>query len=538
MKLTKLAIIAVTIAVASITGCDEAAMVEDLIGDHSVEGIGTLAELKQIEGESAAPPTNPVNLEEILNFPGEDATEEEIKEWHEMVVAASVNVNVLDITGCTPNPLVIEVGYGEAIEVKNRGTTDHILHYGEATMNIPAGGSRGIVASEFGVKGGSKGGDRLAGYGCDGPTAGIFYVNSKLQKHIYFRVVQFLFPDGEGGPGIEGVKITPLAGSAEGEKETLPDGIISLRGDFPLTVRLEKEGFVTEVTVTKDGETIVLPIEQNISFRVVEPLLLDKNGPGIKGVTVTCLEGSDEGIKETDQDGKVSFFGIPPLIVRIKKEGYITTETMVGKGSEIVFPNEWPEGANEAIRQLGLTEMIVSGELILRWGEDEYLPALSKELARQPGEDGLGAVIKSSCSPNRVIIVVRKWRSRESMVGGVVHELMHARQGYDSNPPLCGDWTISKEGKAWIAATEKDLKEIGPIPDFDDQIYGVSGILLGEFPSENQAMFYSRWYMGPGEGGLIEALWGDRERDLKMLYELAPNRCQYLADRFGPPPPR
>ena len=488
-----------------------------------------------IEGIVRPDPEPPINPAEVLAFPGENATEEEKQRHGQVVIAAGVNVNLLDISGCAPNPLVIEVGYGESIEIKNSDTVSHTLYHGEGRITVPAHGTRGIVVSDFV---GIREGDGIAGYACDNALAGIFYVNSKLQKHIYFRVVQFLFPDGEGGPGIEGVKITPLAGSAEGEKETLPDGIISLRGDFPLTVRLEKEGFVTEVTVTKDGETIVLPIEQNISFRVVEPLLLDKNGPGIKGVTVTCLEGSEEGIKETDQDGKVSFFGIPPLIVRIKKEGYITTETMVGKGSEIVFPNEWPEGANEAIRQLGLTEMIVSGELILRWGEDEYLPALSKELARQPGEDGLGAVIKSSCSPNRVIIVIRKWRGRESMVGGVVHELMHARQGYDSNPPLCGDWTISKEGKAWIAATEKDLKEIGPIPDFDDQIYGVSGILLGEFPSENQAMFYSRWYMGPGEGRLIEAPSGNRERDLKMLYELAPNRCQYLADRFGPPPPR
>ena len=319
----------------------------------------------------------------------------------------------------------------------------------------------------------------------------------------------------------------------------MADGVISFGGDLPLTVRLEKADFVTEVTITKNGEAIVLPTEQNISFRVVEPLLLHRNGPGIEGVTITPLAGSGERRKETDRDGKVSFFGTPPSTVQLEKEGYITTEVMVGDGSVVVFPNQWPEKANEAIRQLELAEIIASGELILRWGEDEYLPARSKQIAKETGTgDGLGAFIKSACSPRRAIIVVRDWRGRDSMVGGVVHELMHARQGYDADVPLCSEWKTSKEGRAWITATEQDLKEVGPIPGFDDQIYGISGKLLGEFPSENQAMFYARWYMGPGDGRLIEPLAVDREGDLRKLCELAPNRCRYLEDRFGPPPPR
>ena len=489
-----------------------------------------------IEGIVRSDPEPPINPAGVLAFPGENATEEEKERHGQVAIAAAVNVNLLDISGCTPKPLVIEVGYGESIEIKNSDTVSHILYHGEGRITVPAHGTRGIVVSDFV---GIRGGDGVAGYACDDVLAGIFYINSRLERHISFRVVEFLFPDGSSGPGLEGVRVTLLEGSAE-VKETIADGIVTFRGNpLPLTVRLEKEGYInTEVTVSEEGEKIVLPTgrQSPITFRVVEPLILDKNGPGVEAVSVTCLEGSDERIKETAADGSVTFFGIPPLTVRLEKPGYITTEAMVGRKSEVVFPNQWPEKAAESIRQLGLTEMIASGELILRWGEDEYLPARSKELAKQPGEDGLGAIIKSSCSPNRVIIVVRKWRGRESMVAGVVHELMHARQGYDANPPLCGDWKISKEGKAWIAATEKDLEETGPIPDFDDQIYGVSGILLGEFPSENQAMFYSRWYMGPGDGRLIEALGGDRERDLKMLYEFAPNRYQYLEDRFGPPP--
>ena len=124
------------------------------------------------------------------------------------MIAAAVNVNVLDITGCNPNPLVIEVGHGEAIEVINRGPTDHVLRYGEDTLTIPAGGSRGLVPSRFGVRGDSDGGEGFAGYGCD-DSNGIFHIISdKLQKHIYFQVVQFLFPNGESGPGIKGVTVT------------------------------------------------------------------------------------------------------------------------------------------------------------------------------------------------------------------------------------------------------------------------------------------------------------------------------------------
>ena len=187
-------------------------------------------------------------------------------------------------------------------------------------------------------------------------------------------------------------------------------------------VLLEKEGHITEVTVREDGEDIVLSWQKDISFKVVEPLLPEdrivepwaiyRNGPGIEGVTVTCLEGSDEGVKETAADGSVTFFGIPPLTIRIEKPGYITTEAVVGTGNEVVFPNEWPEEAREAIRQLGLEEIIASGVLILRWGDEEYL---QKTL-----DDGVGGIISY---PN---IIVKKYEDRNFMISTLVHELMHA----------------------------------------------------------------------------------------------------------------
>ena len=170
MKVKRPAFIVMTLIILTSVGCDEAAMVDEIIIDGLTEEGKEAIQLAQLRaapnGDAASTNPNP-NREKILNaisnFPNENTSEEEIKEWNEVVIGASVNINVLDITGCTPNPLVIEVGHGEAIEVKNRGTTDHVLHYGGATLTIPADGSRGIVPSRFGVKGDSDGGDGFAG---------------------------------------------------------------------------------------------------------------------------------------------------------------------------------------------------------------------------------------------------------------------------------------------------------------------------------------------------------------------------------------
>ncbi len=518
MKIAKVAILIIAISIIlTILGCFEDAIIKGIVISDPVEP--------------------PINREEILDFLGEDATDEEIQRHVELVVAAAVNVNLLDISGCAPNPLVIEVGYGESIEIKNSDTTDHTLHHGEASITIPAGGTRGIVGSDFV---GIREGDGIAGYACDNTSGGIFYINSNLvvkpsekQGYITFKVVKFLLPN-ESSHGVEGARVTRLDGSGE-VRETAPDGSVTFRRNLPLTVRLEKEdgSLTTEVTVVREWEEVVLPSRQkNITFRVVEPLFPndgdhpdwpdDRNGPGIEGVRVTCLEGSDEGVKETTADGSVTFFGTFPLTIRIEKPGYITTETAEVR-EEVVFPNEWPPEAEEAIRQLGLAEAIASGELILRWGDEEYLTAL--------GDEGLGGIISCSGGIFETVIIVQKSPDRRRMVWTLVHEAMHARQGYDSINPPCGTGTNgapSEDDRVWSAALKKDLLEIGPIPDFDDRVYGPGGKLLSELPGENQADFYPAWYMGR-EG---------TKEELDNLYTIAPNRCKYFEDRFGPPPPR
>ena len=183
-QLAQVVIIAITLIIVTIVGCDEAAMVNDLVTNGLTEEAGEtirLAELKQTGDGTAAASTNPnPNREKILSFP--NPGDKGFDEWDELVLANAVNVNVLDIAGCTPNPLVIEVGLGESIEIKNSDfTISHTLSSRGNSITIPAGGSRGIVVSEF-VK--VREGDGTAGYDCGyadtNKLAGIFRINSKL----------------------------------------------------------------------------------------------------------------------------------------------------------------------------------------------------------------------------------------------------------------------------------------------------------------------------------------------------------------------
>ena len=514
MKLTKLAIIAIALVVVSI-GCDEMTV--------NLGEVQLLAETNADEGAVVVPADNP-DREKILNFPWEDAAEEERMAYWELVVGLAVDVNVLDISNNNPEPLVVEVGVGEPIEIKNSDITDHTFNCPPEgdSITVSAGGSQDVVVTE--VAGFRQG---LVSYARDDKLTGIFYINTE-QKFVSFTVVEFILPDGRKGPGLEGILVTPLEGERM-TKKTNPDGRVFFRRNLPLTVLLEKDGHPVEVTISEDGQAVVLPSGQkNISFRVVEPLLPEsgvfhpnwprgftQNGPGIEGVTVTPLEGSDEGVKWTDADGGVTFFGTPPLTVRLQKPGYVTIETVVIK-EEIVFPNEWPPELDPVIEQLGLGELIDSGKLILSWGVEDT-----------------GAGFYDCLF---IHISKHKDRDRASAVWTLIHEAMHARQAIESNARcalLIEDWPPSKEGQAWIAALEKDLAEHGPVHGFDGK-WGDDDKPTSENPLENLASFYAEWRMGPAS----------RKRDfngkeeLEKLYQLAPNRCQYLEDRFGPPPPR
>jgi len=269
------------------------------------------------------------------------------------------------------------------------------------------------------------------------------------------------------------------------------------------------------IPTTEAGEEPKTPVElTEITITTVLPYPQDANiNRGVPGVTVTCLEGCEgQQTEVTDSQGEVTFIGNAPLTVRVEKQEYISVERQVSDGSQVAMGNEWPPETREALRQLSLTDIVESGELLLIWGDEEYL--------RAPGHGG-----EYACPT----IIVRNWRGRKSMLHTLVHELMHAWQGRNSTRPPCNTkegWYASESGQAWIAATEKDLREVGPIPGFDDgQSYGRP---LSEVPQENQAAFYADWYTGTS--------WGHGTVTTDEFYRLAPNRSRYLEDRLGPPP--
>ena len=131
MKLDKLALIVIAVIGATVAACDETAMIDDIVINGLTEEAGEpilFADLKQTEGETTVAPTH-LNREGILdliaNFPNQDSTDEEKKQWNKAVIAASVNVNVLEISGCMPEPPVLEVGPGESIEIKKIQMKSH-----------------------------------------------------------------------------------------------------------------------------------------------------------------------------------------------------------------------------------------------------------------------------------------------------------------------------------------------------------------------------------------------------------------------------
>ena len=280
-----------------------------------------------------------------------------------------------------------------------------------------------------------------------------------------------------------------------------------------MMVACEDGGPTAPTTITQDPITVE-PTEVTITVVIPYPGdFVSIHGNGIPGVTVTCLSGCvGRQTEVTDNQGEVTLVGNTPLTVRAEKSGYIPAEQGVYVDSKVRLSNEWPTEAREAVRQLGLADAIASGAILLIWGDEEYFSG--------PGHGG-----EYACP----IILVRKWRGRAFMVATLVHEAMHAWQGRQSTNPPCDTtrWAQSESGRAWIAATEQDLKEHGPIPGFDDSVYGLSGMLLSDIPLENQAMFYAVWYTGTNRRTPVTTA---------EFHRLSPNRTRYLEDRFGPSP--
>ena len=298
--------------------------------------------------------------------------------------------------------------------------------------------------------------------------------------------------------------------------------MVSLRGTTVLAALLVTVACDSGLTAPSPVTPVTpTPVVEEITITVELPYPRDANfNRGVSGVTVTCLNGCENRpVGTTDNLGQVTLIGTPPLTVRAEKSGYVSVERRVTTGNTTVaIGHEWPAEARGAIRQLELTNIVDSGELLLIWADTRYFTG--------PSHGG-----QFNCYHSNQVVSVREWRGRDFMINTVIHELMHAWQGRNSTSPPCDTtegWYRSESGQAWIAATEKDLQEVGPIPGFDDDLD--RGTPLSDIPNENQASFYADWYMGTN--------WGRNPGSVTKadFYRLAPHRSRYLEDRFGPPP--
>lgn len=112
--------------------------------------------------------------EQVLKFPGPDASEEEIKKHGELVDSLSQQATVLDITNCSPSPVVTLVNPSTTIIVRNSGFTEQTIVRADKAVTIPAGGEVKVTISSL------IGSDDLGnlGYSCQGipGPVGVFQV--------------------------------------------------------------------------------------------------------------------------------------------------------------------------------------------------------------------------------------------------------------------------------------------------------------------------------------------------------------------------
>ena len=318
-----------------------------------------------------------------------------------------------------------------------------------------------------------------------------------------------------------GVTVTCLAGCQNQTVGTTDNsGQTTLTGVKPLTVRAEKDGYISVEQQVSNGDTIILqrePVVVTITVELPYPEDDYNIRVGISEATVACLTGCEgQPTEVTDRQGEVTFIGRLPLTIRAEKLGHISVEQQT-YGGRVNLGHEWPVELRESIRQLNLADAIATGELFLIWGDREYIDA-----------DGWG---QFSCP----VIIIKQILDRNFMLAILAHENMHAWQGRRSNNPPCDlhyGYPPTEEARSWKEAWEQDVEEHGPYPGVDDSDW--ASTLL-----ENQAGIYGHWYWGPETELLVEpAAWADKKAALEKLYRLAPNRCQYLESRFGPPPSR
>lgn len=126
------------------------------------------------EVKKYAPTSSELRSDEfaVLNTPGPDASEEERNRHFDIVVRLATAAEELNISECTPTPVVMTIKEGETLIVRNDDSVDRSIVFDQENIYpIPARSTQKIAGLfERGLG--------IYGYGCDSlPTAvGMFFV--------------------------------------------------------------------------------------------------------------------------------------------------------------------------------------------------------------------------------------------------------------------------------------------------------------------------------------------------------------------------
>ena len=110
-------------------------------------------------GEYASDP------DDVLSFPGPDASDEEKQAHSELVFSMAQDTDVINITQCEADPVVARMAVGGSVTFKNSDDGAHVIRMLGADYEVAAN-SEILVTPDF------SNGTGVYGYGCDSVPGG------------------------------------------------------------------------------------------------------------------------------------------------------------------------------------------------------------------------------------------------------------------------------------------------------------------------------------------------------------------------------
>lgn len=124
--------------------------------------------------EQAPSGEEPTDSADVLRTPGQDASEEELREYYQRVEALAVTATQIDISGCVADPAVVKISRGSSVSFTNSDEDPHTIIMGGVPTYTVQPGATLNATPEFSQGAG------LYAYSCDqasSSAAGIFIVS-------------------------------------------------------------------------------------------------------------------------------------------------------------------------------------------------------------------------------------------------------------------------------------------------------------------------------------------------------------------------